>query len=180
MWVFEAADPSLSGRHELKKGNPRDVTRGRHGHLFLAANGPGSGRGYKSSARGRRLGAGASLATRTLCTQSSSRNRGDATGAVSARRQPRRRGGALHRLSGECLRGLGTSAECRVGPRGRLDTPAGQWHGLGSVASEVVFWEDACEGMKGASRPAPTETWIPGLYRGSWNESILCPTPLLR
>lgn len=66
------------------------------------------------------------------------------------------------------------------GPRGRLDTPARQWHGLGSVASEVVFWEDACEGMKGASRPTPTETWIPGLYRGSWNESILCPTPLLR
>lgn len=112
------------GRHELKKGNPRDVTRGRHGHLFLAANGPGSGRGYKSSARGRRQGAGASLATRTLCTQSSSGDRGDATGAVSARRQPRCRGGALHRLSGECLRGLGTSAGCRVGTQREAGHPS--------------------------------------------------------
>lgn len=141
------------------------MTRGRRGHLFLAANGPGPGRGYKSSARGRRQGAGASLATRTWCTQSSG-DRGDATGAVSARRQPRRRGGALHRLSGECLRGLGTSEGCRVGTQRETGHPSKTVHDLGSVASEVVFWEDACEGMDGASRPAPAETRILGLYRG--------------
>lgn len=36
-----------------------------------------------------------------------SRARGDAAGAVSARREPRRRGGALHRLSGACASRLG-------------------------------------------------------------------------
>lgn len=123
LWVCATADLSQSWRHELKKSQPRDVTRGRRGHLFLAANGPGPGRGYKSSARGRWLGAGASLATRTLCTRNS-RDQSDAAGAVSARRQPRRRGGALHRLSGECLRDLGTSARCRVGTQRETGHPS--------------------------------------------------------
>lgn len=110
----------------------------------------------------------------TLCTRSR-QDRGDAEGEVSARRQPRCRGGALHRFSGEFLCSLGTSAGLRVGTQRGTGLP-----------SERVAWS----GFDGPRRhfsgkipvggwmelPAPAVTGIPYAYWGV-GMSPVCPPP---
>lgn len=152
------------------------MTHGRRGHLFLAANGPGPGRGYKSSARGRRLGAGASLATRTLCTRSS---RDGAMLRVRCLRGGSRGAEAVHYIGSRVspYAASGPLRDAGWGPRGRLDTPVTGWRGLCSVAREGVFWEDACEGMDGAYRPAPAETLGSLGFTGEVGMSPSCPPP---
>lgn len=68
----------------------------------------------------------------TLCTRSR-QDQGDAEGAVSARRQSRCRGGALHRISGAFLCSLGTSAGLRVGTQSGTGLPSERvaWSGFG-------------------------------------------------